>query len=287
MDIGNTLKRIREAKNFTQKEISEGILSLSFYNKIENGKNSLTVQLFFEILNRLNVDFDEFFFIHNNYTKNIYDNYWYKIYDFYYLSDSIGLEKLIESLALDYQNTKNITLNHLLHLAHIVNCRIKNILPDEKVIEEICTYLLSIESWTKYEIRLFISIMDVFDFELLLILSRKILSRLRNYSKNQEYAHFMNDALINLIIICLESGKINDSLYFLNLLKSQRLDGKHLYEKNIVNFLEGIYLLSLGDKKGEEKANKTIEIFEYLEMKDHAKKYKIFLDKMKNERVQN
>ncbi|KRN56598.1 helix-turn-helix domain-containing protein [Carnobacterium divergens] len=283
MNIGGTLKKIREAKNLTQKEVSEDILSLSFYNKIENDKNSLTIELFFKILNRLNVDFDEFFFIHNNYSKSIYDNYWYKIYSFYYLSDSNSLELLINSLSLDYKKTKNIQFYQLSQIAHVVSCRIKGIPPKEKVVNEICTYLISIESWTKHEISLFISTMDVFNFDILLILSEKILKTLRNYSKNQDYAHFMNGALINLTVICLESDKINDSHYFLNLLKSQNLDEKNLYEKNVINFLEGIYRLSTGDRKGEERAKKSIEIFEYLDMKEHASKYELFLKKIKNQ----
>ncbi|MFD1902653.1 helix-turn-helix domain-containing protein [Enterococcus termitis] len=46
MNIGETLKYLRENKNYTKKALAEGIVSVSFYSQVESGKSSITIELF-------------------------------------------------------------------------------------------------------------------------------------------------------------------------------------------------------------------------------------------------
>ncbi|EUJ28181.1 helix-turn-helix domain-containing protein [Listeria cornellensis] len=66
MNFGETIKKIRKDKNFTQKELSEGILTRSHLSQIETNNYYPSYDKFFLLLNRLNVVFEEFLFVQND-----------------------------------------------------------------------------------------------------------------------------------------------------------------------------------------------------------------------------
>ena len=65
--IGTTLKQIRQAKGFTQKDVYGDIISRSFAIRLESGQHDLTAGKLFLILDRLGVSANEFRFIQNDY----------------------------------------------------------------------------------------------------------------------------------------------------------------------------------------------------------------------------
>lgn len=65
--IGTTLKQIRQAKGFTQKDVYGDIISRSFAIRLEGGRHDLAAGKLFMILDRLGVSANEFRFIQNDY----------------------------------------------------------------------------------------------------------------------------------------------------------------------------------------------------------------------------
>ena len=61
ISIGNEIKRIRQERNWTQSELCRGICSQAEISKIENGRNSPTVDLLQQIAERLHVPVSAFF----------------------------------------------------------------------------------------------------------------------------------------------------------------------------------------------------------------------------------
>ncbi|WP_294955740.1 helix-turn-helix transcriptional regulator [uncultured Lactobacillus sp.] len=59
--IGNKLKALRQELGLTQTEMAAGVISVSFYSKVERGLNDIGVNDFLEILHKHNVDPKEFF----------------------------------------------------------------------------------------------------------------------------------------------------------------------------------------------------------------------------------
>lgn len=55
VSIGNEIKRIRQERNWTQSELCQGICSQAEISKIENGRNSPTVDLLQQIAERLKI----------------------------------------------------------------------------------------------------------------------------------------------------------------------------------------------------------------------------------------
>lgn len=59
--IGNKLKALRQELGLTQTEMAAGIISVSFYSKVERGLNDIGVNDFLEILHKHNVEPQKFF----------------------------------------------------------------------------------------------------------------------------------------------------------------------------------------------------------------------------------
>ncbi|EAD9527522.1 XRE family transcriptional regulator, partial [Listeria monocytogenes] len=70
MEIGTTLKKLRVGKNITREELVKGIMSTNHYFKIENNENIISLDKFIAIISRLNVTFNEFAYVTNDYKNN-------------------------------------------------------------------------------------------------------------------------------------------------------------------------------------------------------------------------
>lgn len=69
--MNELLKKIREDRCKTKKEISEGIISQKTYSNIEKGITSLDLNDLTKILKNLDVTFEEFAYQH----KEMYEDY--------------------------------------------------------------------------------------------------------------------------------------------------------------------------------------------------------------------
>lgn len=62
--VWKTVRDIRTSKGIHQKDLYDNIISKSFAIEFEKGKHDITLTLFEKILKRMNMDLDEFFYIH-------------------------------------------------------------------------------------------------------------------------------------------------------------------------------------------------------------------------------
>ena len=61
MTIGRQLKKMRQLLNLSQSQMSAGIISESFYSKIEHDKNELSINKLLALLNAHNISLYDFF----------------------------------------------------------------------------------------------------------------------------------------------------------------------------------------------------------------------------------
>ena len=80
---GETLKKIRMSKKYTQKFVTEGIISQSTYSKIERGEVEPTYSKFMALLKRLDVSPEEFNYLSNDHSQTDRDKI---INDFFLLN---------------------------------------------------------------------------------------------------------------------------------------------------------------------------------------------------------
>ena len=66
MMIGEHLKKVRNSKNLTQKEMAAGIVNRSFYSRVENGSSSITADNLMKILYRHELSMTNFLYNFGN-----------------------------------------------------------------------------------------------------------------------------------------------------------------------------------------------------------------------------
>ncbi|WP_086348857.1 helix-turn-helix domain-containing protein [Candidatus Enterococcus clewellii] len=277
MEIGETLRYLRENKHYTKKAVADGIVSISFYSQVEQGNSSITIELFFKLLKKLNVTFDEFFLIANDFTPSEEDRLWNNFISAYYEED---LGKMIKERnniqqAIDNSFSENPVFETYLLTADLAINRTKYEQPQQKDIDKLFHILFSVDTWTLFELKLFINTIHFFDVDLIMLLSSKMLDYSNKYHTKTEHISMYNSALINLIGALLKHRLMDEAAYFITILRRQSASHKDLYERNMLLYLDGIRLLILeATEKGTRKVSKSIEIFDTLGMSGRATRYR-------------
>ncbi|WP_419957995.1 helix-turn-helix domain-containing protein [Psychrobacillus psychrotolerans] len=95
-EVGNTINIIRQNKGYTQGYVSEGSMTQGAYSKFENLNAGIRINTFKEILDKLEVTFEEFEFIHNGYEYNVRDQLINRLFDLSYNNKQIMEGLLVE-----------------------------------------------------------------------------------------------------------------------------------------------------------------------------------------------
>lgn len=88
---GQTIRKIRKDKGLTQKDVCQGVVTLSYYSRIERNISTPTIDIFMEIIKNLNVRLEEFMYIHNDYQKALKDQTWFEITELYHAGNMKSL----------------------------------------------------------------------------------------------------------------------------------------------------------------------------------------------------
>lgn len=281
--LGYVFRNLRIDKNYSLKEVAEGILSMSFLSKFERGDSDISLSKFYLLLERLNMTMDEFTFISNDYRP-------------------IQIEELLRTVRIAYENN-NLTLllkleqdevnkwkkyNFLSYkynsimiraLAHDLDKKLKM---NKKDIELLNNYLFSVENWGFYEIMLFGNSMSILSIESIVALSKEILNKTQLYSTIRKNKEELVRVLLNTIVYCIESNRLNSAFHFLISAEKILEQSEFYFEKVKLLYLTGIYKIVTGNSaSGVPMANTAIQIMNDLKDINVANNHEEYLkDKM-------
>ncbi|EAE1629878.1 Rgg/GadR/MutR family transcriptional regulator, partial [Listeria monocytogenes] len=167
---GELIREIRLSKGLTQKEVYTGIISRSYAIGFEKGKHEITLSLFEEILKRIMVSLDEFFFIYREFSSTEDDSFWIDFAELSGVNDVVGMQALLDKITLERTeqtevrkailHTRIQTINHYLR----TNVFDESNISDEykKIIHD---YLWKMQTWTLEEVRIFANGISFFEEE--------------------------------------------------------------------------------------------------------------------------
>ncbi|MDF2535380.1 MAG: hypothetical protein K0R18_1539 [Bacillales bacterium] len=282
MEIGETLRFIRVSKKFTQEEVSFDVMEHSAYARIERGETkNISSWRLNRILDKLNISFEEFWFIKSDFLPTEKEEIMNQIMGDYLKKDFLRLGELEKEIYEKYKKTSDIHFWFLSILAYCCSkdCAITEIDPIKT--EPIVTYLYNQESWLRYEILLFINFMFAFDISVVLLLASRAMKK-----SDKFWSFHFNEGdpylllLLNLISFCIEKNRVHEAKKFYALAQD-RLAGKNcLNERNRLHFYNGIILIKDGKKdEGKQICEETIRIVEILDLNPLANSYRVFLRK--------
>lgn len=217
MLFGEALQQIRKDKNMSQRELSEGILSRSHLSQIENNIYFPSYDKMFQFLDRLNISFEEFTFIKEEYTEDSIQQIKMDINEAANLNETDKLDELARRANRAYKKTNLLTYYHYEMICKALICYQKNSTVTEELTQYILpvkTYLLNNDNWYLYELSIFNSIIFSLDTEEALVFSQRAIKRLYIFRSFTQYQYIEQHIYLNLSNLCMEHHDFKNAQFF-------------------------------------------------------------------------
>ena len=251
-NFGILFKEIRERKGFKQGKVAEGIVSVQFLRRFEKGESDIKLSNFYQLLNRINVSFDEFMYELEVESIDYITEELEKKFDRIIIkSDLISLDALIKEFYETYDSTRDSKYLQYYIIARIVynsyfgsNYKIET--------EYLFSYLNQCETWGRHEYFIANYSVDVFNDKQLYNLGK-----LSFYSgvENRTTRHFAFDFIFHICSELIKRDFDKEAIEIINLFKD-KVNLEPILQFLSFNvafvFLENILEGKKGNQKGFE-----------------------------------
>lgn len=229
--FGTTLRKIREDKNLKPKDAAHKIMSLSQLKRIEEEGQVPSIDKFISLLNRLNVEYDEFFQFSDDKYFNLRTVMRNQTTDTLRQRNPQKTQSLLDKLDRYYREYNDPHFLHLWSNASAIKARHEHADP-EKVkafLKPVTDYLDSVDNWCYYEMVLFNNTFFYYDYDTAKALGNEAI---KNIQKN--YQDFRDEGILrgllgNLAFLAVEHKKWKDALGYIRLALEISPSTKELY----------------------------------------------------------
>lgn len=198
VQLGDLYKELRVARGLKQKDVAREGLSIAQLSKFENGQTMLSADKLLIAIESIHMTFEEFGHKLNNYElpKDIILGK--KISSLFLKQDIKGLEYLLAEVLQSeetdqYQRIQSFIIENAIHS---LDQNYERNIEDRKVLVD---YLLSIESWTWFELYVFGNTMTLISDEDLLFFGHHLSERTKEYSFLTHNLNSLKLTYVNLI----------------------------------------------------------------------------------------
>lgn len=250
---GKTIELIRLQKKIQIKDLVNGVMTPSTYHRFKNNEIDTSVSKFIIFLERLNIRYEEFTFIHRHYQKDPLKEALQQLETFFNKKNIQQMERLKSRIKGEKWDNM-LAQTHVLELINLLTDRLlKN--PHDVENNNLIIYLKKMESWTHYEVAMFSNCMkaipsDLLDYFLLYVI--------RSFSSYQEIDFFENKIsriLINAIVSFLSRKEVYLAKKWYKILERQVQTEALLFERFYVKLLGEYIQIAEGNRKNVEKLN--------------------------------
>lgn len=275
---GEVVRKIRINKGLSQKEVYLNIISKSYAIEFEKGNHDISLKLFEQILDRLIMDIDEFFYIYRGYKPSKHQEF---LNSYGKAVNNNNVEALIKLYHEVYQNkdqSSKVQLAELrsrIRLSKHFNSTFEF---DKKVvmaedIETVSNYLNHLQSWTLQEMQMFTNSLDYIDNEMRDILYQTLIKSMKKYEDYDRGREVICAMLTNMIYELIRTNKINYAEVLLEDLKKISVSYQMLFFKIIYKYYNGLIKIKKNNKEeGTELSQSAIDVlYEF----DHPHQAKI------------
>jgi len=263
MEFGPKVREIRQKKGFSQKETYNGVISKSYSIEFEKGNHKISTDLLIEILDRLSMDIDEFFYINRGYLLNPYSDYIYRLSNYSNFHDAAALKNMLT----EYEAFDDIV--NQVRCAEI-RCRIRMIeniketgkfdpavilKEDRQTIQE---YLINIETWTLQEVQLFGNTIEFLEFSTHFELFRNLSKSLTLYMEYDKGREIFCAMLINLITQSIKHDYLDYAEVLNQQLRLLSTNYKEFFHKTISFYFEKVISFKRGSGSDYQEADQIL-----------------------------
>ncbi|MDR0298664.1 MAG: hypothetical protein LBI13_01040 [Streptococcaceae bacterium] len=265
-EYGKVFRLLRKSKNFTLAEAASRVISPSQLARFECGNSRLSTDSFFQVLNNINVEVDEFQTVWNthNQTKDIFLSY-HQVQDAYLQKNIHKLEYLLE-LAEDNLKKKasqlKAKLDRIIVIAAISMIHLQKKISDEDLVF-VQNYLEGIQIWGIYELRLIQWTANAFDPFTLSRLTNIMLAPVQIEKRTYFHELYQTQATLNIINQFIEANQPTLAQKYILFLEDRGIGEYYMNEKLTLLCHKARLDFLLGDASALETLKKNLEIFKH------------------------
>lgn len=279
MELGEIIDSIRKSKGFEIKEIIGTRMSRSAYSRFVNNQADTSTENLRFLLSKLNISYHELenFGYH---TSNIHLSKVSLVIKEVFEKQSVTELSKIQKVFGTYTDF-NSTEHHLYCLLDILIKQIEKISFDIYD-NDLYKYLISVESWTHYEIVLYNNVMFAFPSDINKLLIDKAIYGLKRYAISYYYGDELFRLVANCVVLYLQEKDINNTWKYLEVLNSISLSEDAIFERVTKTFLNGIFDKILTPEEKHLEIRYSLNIFKWLESNNIYEMNKSLLDQLSN-----
>jgi len=283
---GEVIRNIRTNKGLTQKEVYLNIISKSYAIEFEKGNHDLSLGLLEQILDRLMMEIDEFFYIYRGYKPSNHEEF---INKYSKAANNNDIEALITLYQELYQRQDLISKVHLAEVRsrirllkhfNVTDTLEKNIIRVEDI-ETITNYLNNLQSWTLQEMQLFSNTLEYIEYKQKDILFKTLIKSMKkyeNYDRGRDVICVMLTNMIHELIM-------NDELGYAEILNEDLNKNSNQYQtiffKIVTKYYNGLIKIKRNNKEeGTKLAQSAIDILYELDQSYQAKTFESILSQI-------
>lgn len=283
MDYGKAIRKIRKSKGMTLKEACQETVSLSQLSRFEQGKTSMRIDDFYQILKQLNTTPAEFHFLQEDPEEKKWFELALEINQLTNTKDTQQLHKIKQLLKKDavYYNWNYFFILFIDNLLALGN-------NEEPQAEPILQYLMQVDDWGEFELRVFIMFSFVFDVETTYHLMHTALKKSKTYRTLPQDLSLLSNLLNNTFSTFLYNNQLTYAEETLRLFEKDYAEITTLIRPHVEwLFNKGLLELKKGNsKKGKEHCEQAIAMYKTFNQKQHEalmkSRYKNWQEGIKN-----
>ncbi|WP_207695705.1 hypothetical protein DOK67_0001597 [Enterococcus sp. DIV0212c] len=283
-NYGTLLKKIRQEKGLSQKDIYSGIMTRQTYYLIETNVSMPSFDKFLMILEKLFLSTEEFLSLLNPEIFPAENQLYYKLSQAVFKKDKNHLDLLVQTSKHFYQTTKNEKYLHLnlitramLHLSFIKQDSDNNESLDQLMMP-IKNYLIGVDKWYLYELKLLNNSLYCFSLAEAISLTTLVTQKGETFPFLEEYQDTKIRIYLNLSYLCLHAQDYTHTKLFSNLAKQNAQTEYRLFETIASNLNYEIAQSASTSKQLNSKIKKYLEILETLDYQNVVDVYQEILD---------
>lgn len=219
LDLGKTLKAIRISRKMTQEMLAGGVNSRSALSKFEMGQKTVYLDTFLAYLHRLDMTFEEFMFVHNDYVASEKDQLYDELLRHFSVHQTIISDELKEKIN---QYTKTQRENPYIAVFDQYYQQYNDIQSDDKnsqdyflekrrLAEKLWSMIKELGQWYLREIKLLILIVTYLPTPEAIDLSNKLMSRLKVYKNHPLYNELFIAFKLNISLKLIKNGALEEA----------------------------------------------------------------------------
>lgn len=277
------LKKIRQEKGLSQKDIYDGIMTRQTYYLIETNVSMPSFDKFLLILEKLFVSVDEFLYLLNHETFPTDHHLYHQLSQAVFKHDQQMFDSLIENSRQFFETTKNQKFFHL-NLVTQAMSRLTKAPNDpdtmkflKQMMSPIKDYLTGIDKWYLYELKLLNNSLYCFELSEAIALGTLVGRKIDSLSHLEQYSDIKLRIYLNLSSLCLTCRDYENTLFFSALAKENANTDYRLFEMIIANLNYEIAQTVIKKHKENSKITNYLVLLDTLDYQVTVKEYKNIL----------